>query len=105
MRAAELPGVDAPASKPDHPDRMPRDRRGAATRSTKPDTPSRMTPVNTDARPARRPQWRGERQALLVRVPAGLAEQLRAEAGRSRRSLSDTAAALIEAGLAHGGRP
>lgn len=64
-----------------------------------------MTPADIDAQPARRPQWRGERQALLVRVPAGVAEQLRAEAGRSRRSLSDTAAALLEAGLGSGGQP
>jgi len=48
----------------------------------------------------RRPQWRGERQAVLVRLPAGLAEQLRAEARRNSQSLSDTAASLIASGMA-----
>ncbi len=56
-------------------------------------------PASSAARP-RRPQWRGERQAVLVRLPAGLADQLRAEAARSRRSLSDTAGSLIAAGMA-----
>lgn len=36
---------------------------------------------------------------MLVRLPLTLAEQLRAEAGRNSRSLSDTAAALIAAAL------
>jgi len=53
----------------------------------------------TTARTRRRPQWRGERQAVLVRLPAELVGQLRAEAGRSSRSLSDTAAFLIAAGM------
>jgi len=57
-----------------------------------------MTPA--DPVPAtRRRQWRGERQAVLVRLPTALADQLRAEAGRSSRSLSDTAASLIAAGM------
>lgn len=45
-----------------------------------------------------------ERQAVLVRLPTALAEQLRAEGARSRRWLSDTAAALIRDGMAGGGR-
>jgi hypothetical protein len=36
---------------------------------------------------------------VLVRLPVALAEQLRAEAARSSRSLSDTAASLIAAAL------
>lgn len=51
----------------------------------------------------RRPQWRGERSAVLVRLPVPLAEELRAEAAEQGRSLSDTAAALIRAGI--GGQP
>lgn len=58
-----------------------------------------MTPAAPDLAPTRRPQWRGERQAVLIRLPAALAEQLRAEAGRTSRSLSDTAASLIAAGM------
>lgn len=58
-----------------------------------------MQPVAAHLPPPRRPQWRGERQAVLVRLPAALAEQLRAEAGRGSRSLPDTAASLIAAGL------
>jgi len=62
-----------------------------------------MTPADPDLYPPRRPQWRGDRQAVLVRLPAVVAEQLRAEAGRSSRSLSDTAASLIAAGMTRGG--
>jgi hypothetical protein len=40
---------------------------------------------------------------VLVRLPAELADQLRAEAGRSSRSLSDTAASLIAAGMTGAG--
>lgn len=36
---------------------------------------------------------------MLVRLPADVAERLRAEVGRSSRSLSDTAAALIADGM------
>lgn len=56
------------------------------------------------ARTPRRPQWRGERQAVLVRLPVAVAEQLRAEAGRSNRSVSDAAASFISQGMA-GARP
>ena len=62
-----------------------------------------MTLAKPDRQPMRRPQWRGERQAVLVRLPASLAEQLREEAGRSSRSLSDTAASLIAAGMTRAG--
>jgi hypothetical protein len=59
-----------------------------------------MPPTDRDAPAAkRRPQWRGERQAVLVRLPADIAQKLRTEASRSSRSLSDTAAELIAAGV------
>jgi hypothetical protein len=58
-----------------------------------------MTTGDAHVQPRRRPQWRGERQAVLVRLPAALGDQLRAEAVRSSRSLSDTAASLIAAGM------
>lgn len=51
----------------------------------------------------RRPDWRGERSAVLVRMPLPLADRLRAEAAERGQSLSDTAAALIRAGI--GGKP
>lgn len=63
-----------------------------------------MPPTADLAARKRRPQRRGERQAVLVRLPADVAEKLRAEAGRSRRSLSDTAAELIADGVT-GTRP
>jgi len=47
----------------------------------------------------RRPQWRGERQAVLVRLPVPLARRLRAEAVRTQKSLSEMAAGLISAGM------
>ena len=48
----------------------------------------------------RRPQWRGDRRAVLVRMALPLARQLEAEAARTGASLSDTAARLIEDALA-----
>ena len=48
----------------------------------------------------RRPQWRGDRKAVLVRLPALEAERLRDAASRSGRSVSDTAASLIADGIA-----
>jgi predicted HicB family RNase H-like nuclease len=47
----------------------------------------------------RRPQWRGERQAVMVRLPKEVAEQLRASANQQGVSLSDAAAAFIATGL------
>jgi hypothetical protein len=54
-----------------------------------------MTPAQTEASPRRRPQWRGEREAILVRLPAELAGSLRREAQRRQQSVSDTAAGFI----------
>jgi hypothetical protein len=50
----------------------------------------------------RRPQWRGERKAVLVRMPVGLAEDLVRSAEQQRRSVSEHATALLQAAL---GRP
>ncbi len=43
----------------------------------------------------RRPQWLGERKAVLVRMPIELAEQLRDAARVERRSVSQHAAWLL----------
>jgi len=43
----------------------------------------------------RRAHWRGERKAVLVRVPVEVAAQLEAVAGRERRSVSEQAAVLL----------
>ncbi|MUM21665.1 hypothetical protein FZI91_08090 [Mycobacterium sp. CBMA271] len=48
----------------------------------------------------RRPQWRGERKAILIRVPLSVANQLSAAAEASSESISDTVGRLITAGLA-----
>jgi len=43
----------------------------------------------------RRPQWRGERKAVLVRVPVALAQDLIEAAAREHRSVSEHCAALL----------
>lgn len=50
----------------------------------------------------RRPQWRGERRAVLVRMPVEAADRLAAAAQRRDRSVSDHAAELIVRGLDEG---
>ena len=55
----------------------------------------------------RRPQWRGERKAVLVRLPVDVADQLTQAAEASQLSVSETAGKYISAGLAYsqvGGR-
>ena len=47
----------------------------------------------------RRPEYRGERRAVLVRLPVEVAAELKAAAGSRGSSVSDTAAALIASGL------
>lgn len=47
----------------------------------------------------RRPQWRGDRKAVLVRMPVGLAEKLRQAADAQQQSVSEHAAALLAAAL------
>jgi len=49
--------------------------------------------------PRRRPQWRGERRAVMVRLPVSVAERLAAAAAASNLSLSETATQLIADGL------
>ena len=43
----------------------------------------------------RRPQWRGERKAVLVRMPVALAQDLATSAARERRSVSEHVTALL----------
>lgn len=47
----------------------------------------------------RRPQWRGDRRAILVRLPVEEANRLCAEATRQGASVSDLAGKLIRSGL------
>ncbi|HEX5143320.1 MAG TPA: hypothetical protein VFW21_05570 [Mycobacterium sp.] len=47
----------------------------------------------------RRPQWRGDRKAILIRVPLAVAEALSAAAEASSESVSDTAGRLLTAAL------
>jgi hypothetical protein len=49
----------------------------------------------------RRPQWRGERKAVLIRLPVDVATQLAELADEDARSVSDTAGDLIAQGLRH----
>lgn len=53
--------------------------------------------VSEEAR--RRAHWRGERKAVLVRVPIEVAEELRRAAEHKHRSVSEHAAALLAAAL------
>jgi hypothetical protein len=48
---------------------------------------------------ARRPQWRGERKAILIRVPLPMAEELTAVAQASSESISDTAGRMLSTAL------
>jgi len=43
----------------------------------------------------RRPQWRGERKAVLVRVPMALADDLARSAALERRSVSEHVTILL----------
>ncbi|TGD87422.1 hypothetical protein BayCH28_13695 [Mycolicibacterium sp. CH28] len=54
----------------------------------------------TGNRGRRRPQWRGERKAILIRVPLPVADELTAVAQESSESVSDVAGRLISAALA-----
>jgi len=53
-------------------------------------------PETAPAQCQRRPQWRGERQALLVRVPVPVATAVKTAAAESDTSLSDFLAGLIK---------
>ncbi len=62
-------------------------------------------PVPKDGRDtARRPQWRGERRAVLVRLPIAVADELQDRARAHGQSLSDAAAELIAGDLSSGQR-
>lgn len=52
----------------------------------------------------RRPQWRGERRAVLVRLPVPVADRLVQHAAAEESSLSETAAELIARGLSKNGQ-
>ncbi|GAB3470025.1 hypothetical protein [Kineococcus endophyticus] len=54
--------------------------------------------LTSDA-PHRRSHWRGERKAVLIRMPLADAEQLRIAAEGQGLSVSELAATLIAAGL------
>jgi len=43
----------------------------------------------------RRPQWRGERKAVLIRMPVEVAQRLAWAAQRENRSVSEHAAAVL----------
>lgn len=47
----------------------------------------------------RRPQWRGERKAVLVRMPLELAQRLSCAAEDRRQSVSERATELLAAAL------
>ncbi len=47
----------------------------------------------------RRPQWRGERKAILVRVPIEVAQRLQDAASEQKRSVSEHAAWLLNHAL------
>jgi hypothetical protein len=50
-------------------------------------------------RVTRRPQWRGDRKAVLVRLPVGVAARLAAAARECEVSVSEHAAGLIASAL------
>lgn len=58
--------------------------------------------MTDEAKTKRRPQWRGERKAVLVRVPTEVAEVLRLAAEREQRSVSELAAELLTRALRQG---
>lgn len=53
---------------------------------------------------ARRPQWRGERRAVLVRLPVAVAAELQDRAHAHGQLLSDAAVELLSGGLSSGQR-
>jgi hypothetical protein len=60
---------------------------------------STMTTSNTAESRRRRPQWRGDRKAILVRMPVALAHRLTREAEERQRSVSEHATDLLAAAL------
>lgn len=56
--------------------------------------------MTSQNRSDRRPQWRGERKAVLIRLPVEVADQLTAAAQQRALSVSAHAGELITAALA-----
>ena len=52
----------------------------------------------------RRPQWRGERKAVLIRMPVEVADRLARAAKEQQCSVSDQATLLIDQALNGGSR-
>lgn len=61
--------------------------------------PKVLQDPSVDEKRSRRPQWRGDRRPVMVRVPVSLAEQLQRLAEARGSSLSDVAGHLIAVGL------
>ena len=55
--------------------------------------------TDSTAARGRRPQWRGDRRAILVRMPVALAERLSSAAEQRKVSVSEHAAELLAAAL------
>jgi hypothetical protein len=66
--------------------------------SVKADTTSGVA-SSPDGTQDRRRHWRGERKAVLVRVPVALADQLAHEAATRGTSVSDCAASILASAL------
>jgi hypothetical protein len=60
---------------------------------------ARVTESPTAPPRPRRADWRGDRTPVMVRLPVPVAERLGEAAQSGRRSVSETAAALITAAL------
>lgn len=63
-----------------------------------------MAATGNTSQMSRRPQWRGERKAVLVRMPVEVAEELASAAAREHRSVSDYVAGLVTDAVAGGSR-
>jgi hypothetical protein len=57
------------------------------------------TTTGTSQTERRRPQWRGDRKAVLVRMPVHLAHRLSSEAQKRQLSVSQHATELLAAAL------
>lgn len=55
--------------------------------------------VQRDREPSRRKDWRGDRKAVLIRLPVDLAVAIENEAVKSGVSMSDVVDKLIRTGL------
>lgn len=73
---------------------------------TKSQSCNRICPVSYGGAPSarRRPQWRGDRRAVPVRLPVPVAQRLVRQAATAELSLSETEAKLIARGLSDKGQ-